>query len=81
MSKTISGNNQTLALPTQQAGDHERILVVNPANGASVALQYKCGDEWLTARNYSAQTIDRIFIKGHPAQLVFAGQSTVELGD
>lgn len=81
MSQTIEGNNQTITLPTQQSGDHERVIVVRPGSGASVALQYKCGATFETAKTYSSLSFDRIFIKGHPAQLVFTGQSTVELGD
>lgn len=81
MSTTIEGNNNTITLPTQQVGDHERTLVVKPGAGASVALQYKCGATFETAKTYNALSFDRIFIKGHPAQLVFTGQSTVELGD
>lgn len=81
MSTTISGNNQTIELPTQQVGDHERTLVVKPDGGATVALQYKCGAGYETAKTYSALAFDRIFIKGHPAQLVFTGSAVVELGD
>lgn len=81
MSKTYTGNNQTIALPTQQSGDHERVLVVKPDGGATVALQYKCGAGFETAKSYSALTFDRVFIKGIQAQLVFTGAGTVELGD
>lgn len=81
MSKTILLSNETVLLPTQPSGDHERIIIVKPSQGASVSLEYKCGEGFESLKTYTELSFDRIFIKGIQSRLVAVGSATIELGD
>lgn len=71
--------NATQDLP-ELPGNHERIISVKITSG-TVSLQYKSGADYVTAKQYTADGVDRVYVKGFALRVLISGVATVEIGD
>lgn len=69
----------TTQLP-ELAGNHERTVAVKITSG-TVDVQFKAGNDWITAKQYTADGVDRIYLKGSVVRIVISAVATVEVGD